>query len=92
MADTEKKKPTQVDILGQPLEVGNYAAVGKGNQLFIGKIVKVTPKMMRVKGFGSNAPYQSRSDEGCLVYSNNTILLSGEDTITYILKYGQLGK
>jgi hypothetical protein len=81
-------KIEQYDILGQPLEVGNYVAVGKSNMLFIGQIVKITPKMIRAKAVNSkNVPYAARSEDGVLIYSDNTVKLSGEDAVAYVLKY-----
>lgn len=79
-------KPEQVDILGQPLEVGNYVAVGKGNAMYICRVCKITPKMIRAKPV-RNDIYMRSGDEGALIYSSNTVKLSGEDATAYVLKY-----
>lgn len=82
-----KEKITQTDILGQPLEIGSYVAVSKGNAMYICQISKITPKMIRAKGINSNSPYQALRSDGMLIYSSNTVKLSGEDAVAYILKY-----
>lgn len=81
-------QPEQFDILGQPLDVGNYVAVGKGNAMYICRVCKITPKMIRAKLINKN-DYVSggHSESGMLIYSDNTVKLSGEDAIAYVLKY-----
>lgn len=78
-----KEKVEQVDILGQPLEEGNYVAISRGNAMYICRIKRITPKMMRaapLHGYGSTG-------DGWLIYSQNSVLLSGPDAMVYILKY-----
>lgn len=77
------EKVEHVDILGQPLTEGSYVAVSRGNTMYICRITKITPKMMRaipIHGYGSTGT-------GWLIYSENSVLLSGEDALVYILKY-----
>lgn len=72
-----------VDILGQPLVEGSYVAISRKNAMYICRIIKITPKMMRavtLHGYGSGC-------DGWLIYSQNSVLLSGEDAMVYILKY-----
>jgi len=78
-----KEKVEHVDILGQPLAEGSYVAISRGNAMYICQIKKITPKMMRaspVHGYGSGG-------DGWLIYSQNSVLLSGPDAMVYILKY-----
>lgn len=78
-----KEKIEHVDILGQPLEEGSYVAISRHNAMYICRIVKITPKMMRASplhGYGSGG-------DGWLIYSQNSVLLSGPDAMVYILKY-----
>lgn len=69
------------DILGQPLNVGNYVVVCSSNSMYVCKIAKLTPKMMRVipikKSWGNQ--------EGWLKYDYESVLLSGPDALAYIL-------
>jgi len=78
-----KEKVEHVDILGQPLAEGSYVAISRGNAMYICRIKRITPKMMRaapVHGYGSTG-------DGWLIYSANSVLLSGPDAMVYILKY-----
>jgi hypothetical protein len=79
-----KDVPEHLDILGQPLAEGNYVAVSHHNMLQICEIKKLNPKMMRVVPIEKSA---YRRGAGHLVYSNQSILLSGPDAVAYILKY-----
>jgi hypothetical protein len=74
------------DILGQQLEVGNYIAVGSKNTLYICRICKITPKMIRATKV-SNKTNSSLND--ILIYSSSTVKLSSEDAMAYILKYAK---
>lgn len=71
------------DILGQPLQEGNYVAVSHHNSMYVCQIRKLNPKMMRV--FPIERGY--RSKDGFLKYADQSVLLSGEDAMVYILKY-----
>ncbi|HEY6436616.1 MAG TPA: hypothetical protein VIY47_08500 [Ignavibacteriaceae bacterium] len=71
-----------LDILGQPVFEGAYVAVSHFNQLYICKVGKMTPKMIRahpLKYLGRNS--------GWLKYTSETVILSGEDALAYILKH-----
>lgn len=78
-----KPAPEHVDILGQPLNEGCHVAMAHHNNMKIGKVIKVSPKMLRIvplshKGYGST--------DGYLVYSNQTVRLDGPDALAYILR------
>ncbi len=73
-----------LDILGQPLSEGNYVAVSHRNALQVCQITKINPKMMRV--IPVKKEYMWRR-EGHLIYSHQSILLSGPDALAYILTY-----
>jgi len=78
-----KEISQHLDILGQPLQEGNYVALAHHNMLQICQVTKLSPKMMRA------VPVKQgyRSSDGYLVYSNQAILLSGSDVFAYILIY-----
>jgi len=71
------------DILGQPIQEGNYVAISHRNSMYICQVTKINPKMIRV------IPVKNtyRGSDGFLIYSNQSILLSGSDATAYILKY-----
>ena len=70
-----------LDILGQPLAEGNYVAISRFNTMYICQIKKITSKKIRVcplKGYFKH--------DGWLIYSQDSVLLSGPDALAYILK------
>jgi len=79
-----KEKEEKRDILGQPLSEGSYVAVAHHNGLYVCVIKKITPKKLRVRNIKS-----SPESDGWLVYSTETVKLSGEDALAYILTYAK---
>jgi len=71
-----------LDLLGQPLAEGNYVAVSHHNMLQVCQIKKLNPKMMRVMPVRNHYRH-----DGFLIYSNQAVLLSGQDALAYILTY-----
>jgi hypothetical protein len=87
MTTTTKKVKEPVihlDKLGQTIEEGNYVAGCHRNSMYICKILKCTAKQIRINDIKS---LNKRHDAGWLVYPGETVKLSGEDAIAYILKY-----
>jgi hypothetical protein len=80
-----KPEPEHTDILGQPLSEGCHVAMTCRNQMMIGKIIKMNPKMLRVIPIGKTFSTY-RSEEGYLVYGSQTVRLDGPDALAYILK------
>ncbi len=78
-----KEKVEHKDILGQPLNEGNYVAICHHNMMYVCQIKKLSPKMMRV------IPIQRgyRSEDGFLKWANQSVLLSGPDALAYILRH-----
>jgi len=79
-----KVQTEHLDILGQPLAEGNYVAVCHRNQLQVCQITKINPKMMRVVPIKKEYLWRR---EWHLIYSHQSILLSGPDALAYILTY-----
>jgi hypothetical protein len=77
-----KAKPEHLDILGQPITEGAYVAVSHHNQLYVCKVGKMTPKMIRAHPL----KYPCRNS-GWLKYTTETVILSGPDALAYILKH-----
>lgn len=76
----KKITPEHFDILGRPVHIGTKVAVAIHNSLMIGSVIKITSKMIRVM------PVRGRGGAGYLVYSNQCVLVEGEDVLAYILK------
>lgn len=79
----EKIKLEHYDILGQPVNEGSYVAISHRNSMHICQITKLNPKMIRVTPI--NESYHSDTD--WLIYSNQSVLLSGPDALAYILTH-----
>lgn len=78
-----KPVPEHTDILGQPLTEGCHVAMSHRNSMMIGRIIKLNPKMLRIVPIGIKT---YRSEDGYLVYGNQTVRLDGPDALAYILK------
>ena len=76
-----KEKIEHVDIIGQPLNEGNYVAISHHNAMHVCQIKKITAKKIRacpLRGY-----YKK---DGWLIYPSDSVLLSGPDAMVYILK------
>lgn len=81
-----KAVPEHKDILGQELKNGSYVAIARRNDMKICCIVKITPKQLRVVPIKGRMNREWAPTDGWLVYPTDTVLLSGEDAVAYILK------
>ena len=72
------------DIFGRDLQVGDFVASPYWNtNLGIFAVVKLTPKMLRIRRVGTNRDKT--------VYPINTIKVDGSDVTMYCLKYNKGG-
>jgi hypothetical protein len=71
------------DILGQPINEGNYVAISHRNTMYICQIMKLSAKMMRVVPVGK----KHYGADGFLIYPDQSVLLSGTDALAYILTH-----
>lgn len=70
-----KEIPEHRDLLGRVLAVGDYVAYPVSNDLKLGKIEKLSPKMVKVQGRWSINKYPK-----------DTVKLDGPDLVMYLLK------
>ena len=82
MAEKEKVRE---DMLGREIRIGDYVAYSgeMRRTLSIGKIIKISEKMIRVMPTGQKT---FRSRKGTLVYPKFAIKLDGSEILVYILK------
>jgi hypothetical protein len=71
------------DVLGNPITLSSKLAVARHNTLVVCSIVKIHPKMMRVKPINAGQYYRG---DGYLAYPDNCIVVDGPDVMAYILK------
>ena len=72
-----KTMPEHKDKLGRLLSLGEHVAFADSNQLHLGTIVKINPKMVKVKLLGRNWEINK--------YSDDTVRLEGPDLTWYLL-------
>lgn len=79
-----KEIPTHLDLLGNPISVGNCVAFPYSNSLRIGIITKLNPKMVQVKRVGSKRPGIRYNK-----YPTYMVVLNSQDVTMYLLKAGE---
>jgi hypothetical protein len=72
------------DLLGREVKVDDYVGFCHHNSLYVGKIIKITPKQVRVVPLTTNY----RQDDGFLKYTNQCVLVGGPELTYMILKHG----
>jgi hypothetical protein len=68
-----------LDHFGQPLALGDCVAYPRGNQMMVGTILKLNPKLVGIKSVASKWG-------DCNKYSQQLIRLSGPEVTMYLLK------
>lgn len=72
------------DLLGREVKIDDYVGFVHHNQMYVGKIIKITPKQVRVIPVFS----KYRSETGHLKYTNQCVLIGGPELTYLILKHG----
>lgn len=70
------------DLLGREVKEDDAVAFTHHNQLYVGKVIKITPKQVRV----INLLSKYRDDTGYLKYTNQCVLIGGPDLTAHLLK------
>ena len=70
------------DLLGREVKEDDAVAFTHHNTLYVGKVIKITPKQVRVVPLLS----KYRSDKGYLKYTNQCVLIGGPDLTAHLLK------
>lgn len=73
-----------LDCLGRDVKEEDYVAFCHHNNLYVGKVIKVTPKQVRVVPIGTNY----RQDQGYLKYTSQCCMVGGPELTFHILKNG----
>lgn len=73
-----------LDLLGREVKIDDYVGFVHHNQMYVGKVTKVTPKQVRV------IPVMTkyRQDTGYLKYTSQCVLIGGPELTYMILKHG----
>ena len=77
-----KTKPSveHSDLFGQPLELGDCVVYPRSNNMHVGTVAKLNPKMVGVKGAGT------RWGDYCNKYPQELVKVSGAEVTMYLLK------
>jgi hypothetical protein len=78
-----KQEIAHLDILGQPLEVGDCVVYPSSNTMYVGTVVKLSPKMVKVQRVGAR---YYRSTNGENKYPSDLAKVSGPEVTMYLLK------
>jgi hypothetical protein len=70
------------DLLGREVVEGDAVAFTHKNSMMVGKVIKITPKQVRVIPLMS----RYRADTGYLKYTKQCVLIGGPDLTMWILK------
>lgn len=70
------------DLLGREVNVDDAVAFVHHNSMYVGKVIKVTPKQVRVVPLLT----KYRSDTGYLKYTSQCVLIGGPDLTAHLLK------
>ena len=67
------------DRLGRLIKIGDCVAFPEHNFLSIGKVLKLNPKMVKVKPLGKRSNTKNKYPEDC-------VLLDGPEVVMYLIK------
>jgi hypothetical protein len=70
------------DLLGREVKEDDAVAFSHHNTLYVGKVIKITPKQVRVVPLLS----QYRQSDGYLKYTNQCVLIGGPDLTAHLLR------
>lgn len=73
--------PEHRDILGQPLGIGDAVVFPSSNSMYVGMIVKLNPKMVKVKRVGTKYKWEQNK------YPADLAKVSGAEVTMYLLKH-----
>lgn len=71
------------DCLGREVNEGDHVAFSHHNTLYVGKVIKVTPKQVRVIPIGAGRGW---NEQGMLKYTTQCCLVGGPELTYHILK------
>jgi hypothetical protein len=70
------------DLLGREVRVDDTVAFVHTNSMYVGKVIKVTPKQVRIVPMLT----KYREHSGYLKYTSQCVLIGGSDLTMWILK------
>lgn len=80
MEDNEHKP---FDLFGQPIDVNDFVIGGQGHGLSIYRVMKITPKMVRIVNVKAKT---KGTQKGKLRYANELVLIEEHLVTFYLMK------
>ena len=74
--------PEHKDILGQPLALGDAVVFPSSNNLYVGTVIKLHQKMVKVRRIGARTRYGESNK-----YPADLAKVSGAEVTMYLLKH-----
>jgi hypothetical protein len=71
--------PEHRDVLGQPLAAGDVVVFPSSNSMYVGTVIKLNPKMVKVKRVGTNYQWEQNK------YPSDLAKVSGPEVTMYLL-------
>jgi hypothetical protein len=78
-----KEEIVHLDRLGKLLAIDDYVAYSQGNSLHIGLIIKINPKMLKIKKVATKSTWHKGEYN---IYPSQTVKIEGSDAMLYVLK------
>ncbi len=75
--------PDHRDVLGQPLAVGDCVVFPSSNTMYVGTVIKLNPKMVKVKRVGKKTSWEQNK------YPEDLAKVSGPEVTMYLLTRSQ---
>lgn len=75
--------PEHRDLLGQPLAIGDCVVFPSSNAMYVGTVIKLNPKMIKVRRVGSRSKWEQNK------YPQDLVRVSGPEVTMYLLTKSQ---
>ena len=75
--------PDHRDLLGQPLTIGDCVVFPSSNTMYVGTVIKLNPKMVKVKRVGQKYSWEQNK------YPQDLVRVSGPEVTMYLLTNSQ---
>lgn len=75
--------PDHRDLLGQPLTIGDCVVFPSSNSMYVGTVIKLNPKMVKVKRVGQKYSWEQNK------YPQDLVRVSGPEVTMYLLTKSQ---
>ena len=79
----EEEEVEHTDLFGQPVDIDDFVIGGQGHELAVYKVIRITPKMIRVAKVGA---VTTSAKKGKLRYANELFKIDQALATFYLMK------